>query len=172
MHLASFHILALGCHIGMSKYFMRKGHTTLSSTRYRRYLVWKMQHGISNKLHIITIRDIRYDSCLPLLLVELIHSVPIAILASVKTAEIGSIERKQAMKRVYAQKLSKTELEFQSFQSYHSWYSNRWRVKWGDSIESKGLLSSHFRQASKEIELNSENWALTWYWGIIYVHAK
>jgi hypothetical protein len=65
------------------------------------------------------------------------------------------------MKRVYAQKLSKTELEFQSFQSYHSWYSNRWRVKWGDSIESKGLLSSHFRQASKEIELNSENWAMT-----------
>jgi hypothetical protein len=85
-----------------------------------------MQHGISNKLHIITIRDIRYDSCLPLLLVELINSVPIAILASVKTAEIGSIERKQAMIRVYAQKLSKTELEFQSFQSYHSWYSNRW----------------------------------------------
>ena len=50
----------LGCHIGMSKYFTRKGHTTLSSTRYRRYLVQKMQHGISDELHLITIRDIRY----------------------------------------------------------------------------------------------------------------
>ena len=53
------------------------------------------------------------DSCLRLHLVELLHSVQIAILAAVKTAEIWSVERKWTMKRVYAQKLSKTELEFQ-----------------------------------------------------------